>query len=143
MAPLTPPRCRMRPRPAVPCPAPALRRAAQVQWGAKIFALAPPTQRNLELLQRWQQLGEPDSGWLNGPQSGGGSPAEPDGGAGEPGLMFPAALEELQSAVLTGGGSILIPAGARLCTACSPDARECGTLRGLLGALRPQRCLRA
>lgn len=77
-----------------------------VQWGAKLFALAPPTVRNLELLQRWQQRGEPDSGALDG-DSGSGSGS----GSGGDELFFPQALEGASSAVLVGGSSVLIPAG--------------------------------
>lgn len=81
-----------------------------VQWGAKLFALAPPTVRNLELLQRWQRRGEPDSGALDG-DSGGGSGGGSGSGSGEEELFFPQALEGASSAVLVGGSSVLIPAG--------------------------------
>jgi len=64
-----------------------------ILWGGKVFALAPPTERNIELLQRWQCEGEPDDGELSD------------------GSVFPADLQHLSSAVLSGGFSILIPAG--------------------------------
>ena len=71
-----------------------------VLWGVKIFVVAPPTPRNLQLMRAWQERGGDGCG-----SGGGGGGGREDGGA------FPDDLELASVVVLLKGQVLMLPSG--------------------------------